>query len=30
MVETRGVEAIEALLQAIDARGYQARSFSFE
>jgi threonine dehydratase len=30
MVETRGVEAVEALLQAIDARGYQARSFSFE
>ncbi|HEX5958066.1 MAG TPA: threonine ammonia-lyase [Hyphomicrobiaceae bacterium] len=30
MVETRGPETIEALLQAVAARGYQARSFSFE
>jgi hypothetical protein len=27
---TRGPEAVEAILKAIAAKGYQARSFSFE
>jgi threonine dehydratase len=30
MVETRGPEAVEALLQTIAAKGYQVRSFAFE
>ena len=30
MVETRGPEAVEAILKAIGAKGYQARSFAFE
>jgi threonine dehydratase len=29
MVEAPGPETVDALLQAITARGYQARSFSF-
>lgn len=30
IVETRGPEQVEALLKAIGAKGYQARSFAFE
>jgi threonine dehydratase len=30
MVETRGPEAVEALLERIVAKGYQAQSFTFE
>ena len=29
-VETRGPEAVEAMLKAIAAKGYQARSFAFD
>jgi threonine dehydratase len=30
MVETRGPEVVEAMLKAIAAKGYEARSFAFE
>ena len=30
MVETRGPEVVEAMLKAIAAKGYQARSFAFD
>lgn len=30
IVETRGPEQVEALLEAIGAKGYPARSFAFE
>ncbi|MBL8527352.1 MAG: threonine ammonia-lyase, partial [Burkholderiales bacterium] len=30
MVETRGPDAVEAMLQAMAAKGYEARSFAFD